>query len=431
MTNTELILLQYCKTLIEEELAWISSQKWKQRDYLQLIDLIEDKTGVSLSLSTIKRIWKKDVNGIPQMATLDALAKFLDYENWMEFKKSNRKVISNESHLPVHRLPVRKLLLPAAGIVVVCSIIVLIKIVDPQSEKKTLTYNPDVVAFSSHLSSMVGVPNTVIFHYHVDQVEADSFFIQQSWDEQQREPVQKTETDFTSIYYFPGVHKAKLIANDSVIKQTDVQIFTDGWLAMVRNGYMDQFPTYIRNFERGINGELQVTMNDLNKYQVSVNQNTILSYYFVNELDSLSSNAYFFKTKVKCDSIYNFICPHITISILGENDMNYFPLISRGCVGYANVKMGDVVKTGRDNDLSRFGVDIYKWQEVELEVINNVATILLNGEHVLVLPFNKDIGRIVGFNLNFSGIGTIDYVTLEDESGNLLYNTEFDSYKEQ
>jgi hypothetical protein len=151
----------------------------------------------------------------------------------------------------------------------------------------------------------------------------------------------------------------------------------------------------------------------------------------VNELDSLSSKAYFFKTKVKCDSIYNFTCPHITISILGENDMNYFPLISRGCVAYVNVKMGDVVKTGRDNNLSRFGVDIYKWQEVELEVINNVATILLNGEHVLVLPFNRDIGRIIGFNLNFSGTGTIEYVRLEDESGNLVYNTGFDSGKEQ
>jgi hypothetical protein len=130
---------------------------------------------------------------------------------------------------------------------------------------------------------------------------------------------------------------------------------------------------------------------------------------------------------VKCDSIFNFTCPHVTILILGENDMSFLPLTSKGCVGYVNVKMGDAMKFGRNTDLSRFGANMYQWQEVEVKVSQKLAIILINGEQILELPFQRDIGNIVGFNFNFTGAGSIDYVTLMDQTGTKAYSTGFGS----
>lgn len=95
--------------------------------------------------------------------------------------------------------------------------------------------------------------------------------------------------------------------------------------------------------------------------------------------------------------------------------------------GDENVKMGNAMKFGRNTDLSRFGVDMYHWQEVEVKVNQKLATILLNGEQILELPFQQDIGNIVGFNFNFSGAGSIDYVTLFDRTGKEVYSTRFES----
>ena len=427
MANTELFYLQHCKKLIEEELKWVNSQKWKQRDYLYLIDLIENRTGISLSLSTIKRIWQKEVSSIPQPATLDALAIFLGYDNWMHFKESNQDEVSNEPVKSRNWLPVRTLVITLGVILVSVPVFILIQKIGTMPAKGHLIYDPDEIDFACTYSASSGVPNTVIFHYDVNKVEADSFFIQQSWDEHQREHIQKTEKNLTSIYYFPGYHKAKLIANDSIIKQTDVQVYTDDWLAMVRDGYMDNFPVYIRNSDLAQNGELHVTKEHLNANQIDLNENTLVSYYYVADFESPSSSNFGFKTKVRCDSIFNFTCPHVAICILGEEDMNFIPFTIKGCVGYVNVKMGDVTKSGKNTDLSAFGVDVYSWQEIEVRTINNVATILLNGEQLLELPFDKNIGNIVGFNINFSGSGAIDYIRLADTDGEKVYYTEFGS----
>lgn len=426
MANTEIFYLQLCTRLIEKKLKWINSQEWKQRDYLYLIDLIEDSTGISLSLSTVKRIWKKENTSIPHPATLDALAQFLGFEDWMHFKKSKHDA-PEDSVRERNKPLVRKIIVLLAIMFLTAVVFVLIIKIEYSPREEMLNFNPDTISFSCSYSASGGVPNTVIFHYNVEGVEADSFSIQQSWDELQREKIRKTDKNLTSIYYYPGYHQAKLIANDSIIKQTDVRIYTEDWLAVVRDGYMDQMPLYIRNTNLVKNQELHVTKAHLDHNQILVNQNTVVSYYYVTDFAGLSSSNFRFKTRVRCDSIFNFTCPHVTICILGEENMNFVPLTTRGCVGYMNVKMGDAMKYGRNHDFSSFGVDIYKWQELEVQVANKVALVFLNGEQILELPFQEDVGSIVGFNINFSGSGAIDYIQLEDKDGEMVYNTEFDT----
>ena len=46
----------------------------------------EEKSGIKLSLSTLKRLWKKDYDQTPHPSTLQALVSLLGYKDWQEFK---------------------------------------------------------------------------------------------------------------------------------------------------------------------------------------------------------------------------------------------------------------------------------------------------------------------------------------------------------
>lgn len=87
MHEAEFKCISYCKLLIEKKLSLSESRLWKQRDYEFLRKLIFQKTGTLLSVSTFKRLWK-DQHGLPHPCTLDALASFLDYSDWHEFKQA-------------------------------------------------------------------------------------------------------------------------------------------------------------------------------------------------------------------------------------------------------------------------------------------------------------------------------------------------------
>src|ERR1700734_3446935 len=83
-------LLIKCRLLIEESLNWGDNDTWSNDDFEQLSEKIFDKTKVQLSISTLKRIWGKvRYENFPTTATLNALAGFLDYESWRDFRQKN------------------------------------------------------------------------------------------------------------------------------------------------------------------------------------------------------------------------------------------------------------------------------------------------------------------------------------------------------
>ena len=63
--------------------------KLKQREIEYLSNLIEEKSRVKLSISTLKRLWRTDLQQLPHPATFDASVSVLDFKDWQEFKKQN------------------------------------------------------------------------------------------------------------------------------------------------------------------------------------------------------------------------------------------------------------------------------------------------------------------------------------------------------
>ena len=78
------------RTLIEKKFMLGNGEgKLKQREIEYLSNLIEEKSRVKLSISTLKRLWKADLQQLPHPTTLDALVSILDFKDWQDFKKQN------------------------------------------------------------------------------------------------------------------------------------------------------------------------------------------------------------------------------------------------------------------------------------------------------------------------------------------------------
>src|SRR5579872_6016017 len=83
---TDESLIRQVKKLFEEKTGWGDSDKWSNQDFLDLSELIREKTGVTLSHVTLKRIWGKvKYDSLPNTHTLNTLVQFLGYENWRDF----------------------------------------------------------------------------------------------------------------------------------------------------------------------------------------------------------------------------------------------------------------------------------------------------------------------------------------------------------
>jgi len=78
--------LAVCCLEIEESLGWGASAAWRNEDFESLAEKILEKTGISLSLSTMKRIWARvRYDNFPTNATLNALVVFINYKDWRNF----------------------------------------------------------------------------------------------------------------------------------------------------------------------------------------------------------------------------------------------------------------------------------------------------------------------------------------------------------
>ena len=57
--HTEDFFIQKCRSQIEIQLGWGSSDLWTNQDFETLSEKIQEATGTYISLTTLKRIWGK------------------------------------------------------------------------------------------------------------------------------------------------------------------------------------------------------------------------------------------------------------------------------------------------------------------------------------------------------------------------------------
>src|SRR5688572_2831177 len=213
-----------------EHLAGLSGNAdLSQKDFDFLQYYIQEKTCVALSLTTLKRIWRKEYQRLPHLSTLNMLSQLAYDLDWHTAKKQFLSQQPDVDHLasPVVQSDRKKIsgklflvtLIGAAGLAGLSWYYVMSR----------TGGNIDNIQFSAQVTTNLAIPNSVVFSYDVAGFGASKFYIQQSWDPAKMVEVSANNKKQTDIYFEPGYHYAKLLGNQQVLKEIPVHIKYNDW----------------------------------------------------------------------------------------------------------------------------------------------------------------------------------------------------------
>ncbi len=421
MSNPHSAYIIRCLELIEEKLQWGSAHGWKQRDFEQLSDLIFEKTGTRLSLSTLKRIWTGTFSSAPQPATLNALALFIGFESWNHFRASvgngEKKVDNVKSRKSWSRKKIITLIaLPLiVGVVTVVVFTLGFRAGDNSDENK--------VPFTHKILSS-GVPNTVVFSFNLDSISASRFYFQQTWNDKTRVSIPSRSNNYTSIYYYPGYHTAKLFAGNKKIAEEKVLIKTKGWEAMAYADTPLKMPAYLSD---SINdGLLYIPVEAIERKKGGITKGEFcVRFYNIGTFDSISADDFELTARLRNDIEHGGLtCQDVRFFIFGEQKMMVIPFSSPGCVGNLNLSVSDTYIAGQNNDLSALGINLSEWQNISLTGHQNTLSIVTN-KTSLKASYKKAMGKLMGIMIEFKGSGALDSVVLKSKAGDPVHRWEF------
>ncbi|MEZ4772372.1 MAG: hypothetical protein R3D00_04250 [Bacteroidia bacterium] len=422
MNTSDEYYLRLLKSQVESFLGWGSSPTWTSRDFTELSERILETTGVNLSATTLKRIWGRvNYQSAPSTQTLDTLAAYIGHDNWRVFRNS----FPPTDHLPApepeysFRRPVFAILKPfvwfgGMGIFLLAALLLWLNV---SSTPKRL---PDPVKSPGFFSSPVakGIPNTVIFHYDLSCFTADSFSIQQSWDDRRRERIDPGNFTHTSVYYTPGYFRAKILANDQVLAEHDVYVPSDGWMA-----FIDRFPQpqylAVSEHEHSFSVDKQQLAEAENRYPDEIPS---LCYILVEDFGEVFSDDFELETNMKMEKPFrNAVCGRMSMVVMCSEGRIVIPFSVPGCVGELKIRCGETEIDGKSHDLSALGIPVEEWNLIGLKVKDRQAEIWVNGQPVYHFPAQNFPGKIIGLRYRFEGEGTIRGVKLTGREAVAIY----------
>ncbi len=422
--NHDTEYLQLCIGLIEHKLNWRPADEWRNYEFTELSEKILDATGVNLSPTTLKRIFGKlKYDSLPSTVTLNALAAFIDYSSWMDFKSQqslNKQpepgtvtAIKKKSFLKEKGWPVAVVM---TGIIAILAFSFL-----SGKSAHSLKNEKEIVFSSKPLAD--GLPNSVVFNVDLKENTPDKIIIQQSWDSTKTVAMQAGQKEATGIYYFPGYFRAKLILDGKIIKEHDLFIKSDKWTATIDH---EPVPTYVKKEDMLLKEKMDVSENVLKEIK-TITEPTWLTYHLVKQFGGLQSDNFTLESSIKNTYAEGpAVCKTAKIFVLCSKGAFIVPFTIPGCISNVNLKASDLYLEGKSNDLSSFSADLSDWNAVKVEVRNRVLKIFLNNKLIRQETYKESAGEVVGLRFSFLGAGAVKNVKLLDGEGANIYSDMFD-----
>lgn len=424
MSDKELIKI--CLQEISRRSGFPDPEALRQRDFEHLSTEIEQRTGILISVSTIKRLLNGQFNRLPQVATLNAISACLGYNNWQDLRIKEEEKMKDSGELPPVPSPAgKKRRLPYKFFIPGIAILLFLMIVSYSYFSKNDIINEKDISFSVKKVTNNDIPNTVVFTYDVSKINGDSFFIQQSWDRDRRVKIDKHNHTLTDIYYEPGYHNAKLFVNNKVVKTIDVSIPTRGWFFFSKPALFKGLPTYIHPAAPVKDGKLSLTAEDIVGSKIDPQHENFYTYAFFPEAFNVGSDNFRFRARIRFTELKNVMCPTIMHEICGQSNSLYFFTTLPGCTGTINTNVGEHFMSGKTTDLSRFGCDIHQWYNIEVLVKNKDARFYINQKEIFRKSYTKSPGLITGLLFSSNGLCEIDDIELAGPDGKVVYKSDF------
>ncbi len=414
---TEHDILQLCLKEIEDKLQWGDSLNWTNREFTELSELLLEKTDISLSVSSIRRLfgkstdYKKVYN--PQLDTKNALAIFLGYDNWYQYRDTYTKRPKTKQ-TPLIVESTKKMYVKLIGVVLIGLIFIAITQLFYSNEETPQVENISLVG-----KNLIGnqIPHTTFMHYTVPKGQGP-FYI--DWDDiptdaSKTAEITKLENDsgvVSHTYYYKDLYDVRLLdENFQELKKIQIIIHTDGW-----EGFALQEATNIRIDSMNFwNKDLLCA--DLS-YLQNMGIDSIKPYrvYYRNQSDfNVNGTSFNFSMNFKPIFRQNFLdCSHVQIELRGNQSGHLISLSNTGCSGtIGTIYLSDYQISGKTNDLSAFEVIDREWNSFKMDAKKDSTFLILNNDTILKIASPPSIGEIVGLRIEFLGNGCVKDIELK------------------
>ncbi|SDM40640.1 hypothetical protein SAMN05421823_11337 [Catalinimonas alkaloidigena] len=427
-------LLARCLQEIESRLGWGPAEAWSTGDFENLSEEMLQATGVSLSATTLKRVWGRvQYASQPQESTLNTLAQFAGYEHWRDFRLTHTR-----AELPPEPAPIlteKSVTTPPRrrgllwGSVALLAVVVLGLLAwrrpepaEPALEEAPITaaYDPAGVTFEAETVTL-GLPNTVIFRYDYHGLPVQKAQLQQSWDESRRLDLDPTGHVITATYQLPGYYRAKLVADGQILREHDVYLTSNGWLATW--GERDDIRYFLPE-ELAKKGALAVRPEAVP--EPPEGSLRPMEFHYVDRWEGLSSAHFTLEASLRNTFRSGYSpCQYVAVMVLCTDGAFVVPLAQPGCVGDLSLMLNNQYVSGKTADLSALGVATDAWQRFRLEVADAQARIFLNDVPAATVDSIASAGQVVGLRFQFAVAGELDDVRLTDSEGLIRFEEHF------
>ena len=410
--------IESCFKLVERKFGRGPSSAWDTNDFNDLGRHIQEETGTLLSVSTLKRLsGKVSYTSQPNKATLNALAEYIGYPNWVSFTNKETGQVLKRRDWGKTKIPAKY------AILLLLLILAFLSAAYLSINLGGTTYDSDNFVFNGESVSN-GLPNSVVFNYDATAADDQSKIeIQQDWDESKRVIVNKNDSVSTSIYYRPGFFKSKLVVDGNIVKEKDILIPTKDWVGVIET---DSIPIYLDVEDYQSEKSLSIKAGSLEKYGVDPRAaRTPVGLYQIKDFGELYTSNFEMSALVRNDfRSGKSICQSAQLVIVHEDGPISIMLTDKGCISDIMLHAFGKTIDGKKTDLSGFGVDFQDFVELKCVSKNGQLEILLDNQPVFSFNTPDEPKKILGCSIHFEGAGTVQNLEFKNEHG-MVYSYGF------
>lgn len=416
-------LIKKCKEDIYAKFIGNSPLKFTHADFEKLSDEIFECTKTLVSISTLKRIWKEDYQGSPNISTLDALAQYLGYSNWRGY--CNKCHLNDNPKTSLFSKFNKKTLW---YLLIILLVLILVVIIKYMKSNKNIKSEYSTVEFTFAEFDSTQIPVYAVFKYNLKGIRCDSATIRPLGNHMDEFVISTDDTIATYTYNRPWNYFPTLTIDGKSVRTLKTNFVSSVWKAGLSNLKKEFYIQYYDNPEIYSGGRLHFTPMILDKINFPISEIDYVTYDLFKRFNNIYGDSLSFEARIKNKVLTRERHAGAVNVALCFNDSYILIPLSMDKSPYTSLSMNffDRSISGKNHDLSFLYNDLEVWNTVKFKTADKQFDLYINDSLVYSDTYKMEPGRLVGIMFDFKGLGEVDYIRFYNTNNDLIFHDEFE-----
>ena len=424
---TEEKLIEILKKEVETFLKWGESSFWHNQNFKSLSEQLEEASGISISVTTLKRFFgKAKYESKPSIATLNALTQLIGYEDWQNFVYTKKSINKTQ---PSKTSKARSYIL--IGIIAFLSLLIISVLYFYFNKKKLkVATSKDEITFKVE-NRIDSFPGIMRFKYDFSNINPEAKpNIRLYYNDNILDTIPLSQQDrlegtlWKHQAPFPGLYDVVLFDGDKEVIRDEYFSYTSNWICMPNSKDRRskiKFP--LSPYKNGI-CSLTDSLKDIYTQEDNLDKYTFA--YHHPKLREVSSTDYTLDFKVKNSGMQlkDNMCSILYLTIFYEKGYLSFNILRKECSTHARIFSKTAIYSGQQMDLNMLTVNMDNWHKVHITSKNGKVKIEVGKKKAIEIPAD-DWGQMTGYKFSGNDV-EIDYIKQYDQTSKLIYAEDFD-----